>query len=176
MPLYSLDDLTPKLPDSGTTYIAPGAHVIGQVTLGHETSVWFGAVIRADNEPIVIGDRSNIQENSVLHVDPGFPMMIGRDCTIGHGVVLHGCSIGDGCLIGMGSTIMNGAKIGAGSVVGANALITEGKEFPPKSLIVGSPAKAIRALDPNTTFVHEAAVYVRRSERYRKGLKTTSGV
>jgi carbonic anhydrase/acetyltransferase-like protein (isoleucine patch superfamily) len=173
MPLHSLDDLTPKLPDGGTTYIAPGAHVIGQASLGHQTSVWFGAVIRADNEPIVIGDRTNIQENAVLHVDPGFPMVIGQDCTIGHGVVLHGCSIGDGCLIGMGSTIMNGARIGAGSVVGANSLITEGKEFPPQSLIVGSPAKAIRALDPNVTFVHDAAVYVQRAEKYRKGLKSS---
>ena len=174
MATYTLDEFTPGLPASGRYYIAPGAHVIGQVTLGDEASVWFGVVIRADNEPIVIGDRSNIQENSVLHVDPGFPIMIGEDCTIGHGVVLHGCTIGDGCLIGMGSTIMNGAKIGAGSVVGANALVTEGKEFPPKSLIVGAPAKAIRALDPNASFVHEASVYVRRSERYRKGLKLES--
>ena len=171
MPAYSLDDLSPTLPQSGRVYIAPGAHVIGQVKLGDESSVWFGAVIRGDNEPIVIGNRTNIQENSVLHVDPGFPMVIGDDCTIGHGVVLHGCTIGEGCLIGMGSTIMNGAKIGAGSVVGANALITEGKVFPPKSLIVGSPAKAIRSLDPNASFVHEAGVYVRRSERYRKELK-----
>ena len=141
------------------------------MTLGAEASVWFGAVIRGDNEPIVIGDRTNIQENSVLHSDPGFPILIGADCTVGHGVVLHGCTIGEGSLIGMGSTIMNGAKIGAGSVVGANALVTEGKEFPPKSLIVGAPAKAIRTLDPDASFLHEAAVYVQKADRYRKGLK-----
>ena len=176
MPLYSLDGAEVQTPGSGRYWVAPNAAVIGRVTLGEDTSVWFNAVIRGDNEPIRIGARCNVQEGAVLHVDPGFPMMIGEDCTIGHGVVLHGCSIGDGCLIGMGSTIMNGAKIGAGSVVGANALITEGKEFPPKSLIVGAPAKAIRALDPDTTFVREAGTYVRRAERYRKGLKTTPGV
>ena len=170
MALYALDDLTPTLPDDGRTWVAPGAHVIGQVTLGTESSVWFGAVIRGDNEPIIVGDRTNIQENAVLHADPGFPLTIGADCTVGHGVVLHGCTIGDGCLIGMGSTIMNGAKIGAGSVVGANALITEGKEFSPRSLIVGAPAKAIRTLDPDATFTREAASYVKKADRYRKGL------
>lgn len=171
MPTYKLDELTPTFSEHGDAWIAPGAHVIGQVTLGAAASVWFGAVIRGDNEPIVIGDRTNIQENAVLHADPGFPMLIGADCTIGHGVVLHGCTIGDGSLIGMGSTIMNGAKIGAGSVVGANALVTEGKEFAPKSLIVGAPAKAIRTLDPDVSFLHEAGVYVKKAERYRKGLQ-----
>ena len=170
MPAYALDDLLPRLPSR--CWIAPGAHVIGQVTLGEDPGIWFGAVVRGDNEPIAIGDRTNIQENAVLHVDPGFPMRIGNDCTIGHGVVLHGCTIGDGCLIGMGSTIMNGAVIGAGSIVGANALITEKKEFPPNSLIVGAPAKAIRTLDASAGpgFIAEADSYVKTGHRYRAGL------
>ena len=170
MPAYALDDLVPRLPSR--CWIAPGAHVIGQVTLGEDSGIWFGAVLRGDNEPITIGERTNVQENAVLHVDPGFPMRIGNDCTIGHGVVLHGCTIGDGCLIGMGSTIMNGAVIGAGSIVGANALITEHKEFPPHSLIVGAPAKAIRTLDTasGAGFIAEAESYVRKGRRYRAGL------
>ena len=171
MAIYALDDFEPSVPEQGAYYIAPGAHVMGQVRLGVEASIWFGAVVRGDNEPITIGDRTNVQENAVLHADPGFPLTIGSDCTIGHGVVLHGCTIGDGCLIGMGSTIMNGAKIGAGSVVGANALVTEGKAFPEKSLIVGAPAKLIRTLDPHANFLYEAAVYVKKSARYKKGLK-----
>ncbi len=171
MPAYALDDLVPRLPSR--CWIAPGAHVIGQVTLGEDTGIWFGAVVRADNEPIAIGDRTNIQENAVLHVDPGFPMRIGNDCTIGHGVVLHGCTIGDGCLVGMGATIMNGVVIGAGSIVGANALLTERKVFPPNSLIVGAPAKVARTLDSTTGegFVAEAASYVKKANRYRAGLK-----
>jgi carbonic anhydrase/acetyltransferase-like protein (isoleucine patch superfamily) len=171
MPLYALDEHLPAVPDDGRYYIAPGAHVIGRVTLGVDSGIWFGAVLRGDNEPIVIGDRSNVQENAVLHVDPGYPMKIGNDCTIGHGVVLHGCTIGDGCLIGMGATIMNGAKFGAGSIVGANALITENKEFPERSLIVGAPAKAIKALPPDNNFIGEAASYVKKANRYRAGLK-----
>ena len=171
MPAYALDDLSPKLPAADRYYIAPGAHVIGQVTLGEDVGIWFGAVLRGDNEPIVIGARTNIQENAVLHVDPGFPMTIGADCTIGHGVVLHGCTIGDGTLVGMGSTIMNGAKIGAGCLIGANALITEGKEFPDNSLIVGAPAKAIRTFDPAKGFKGEAASYIKKANRYRAGLK-----
>jgi carbonic anhydrase/acetyltransferase-like protein (isoleucine patch superfamily) len=171
MSIYALDEHHPNVPDQDRYYVAPGAHVIGRVTLGVDSGIWFGAVLRGDNEPIVIGDRTNIQENSVLHVDPGYPMRIGNDCTIGHGVVLHGCTIGDGCLIGMGATIMNGAKIGAGSVVGANALITENKEFAERSLIVGAPAKAIKTLGPDANFLREAAVYVEKANRYRKSLK-----
>ena len=173
MPIYALENLTPALPEPERVFIAPNAQVIGQVKLGVDAGVWFGAVVRGDNEPIQIGDRTNIQENTVLHVDPGFPMKIGNDCTIGHNAILHGCTIGDGTLVGMGATIMNGAKLGNGCLVGANALITEGKEFPDNSLIVGSPAKAIRTLDPSTGsgFVKEAASYVKKADRYRKGLK-----
>ena len=172
MAIYALDEHQPRLPDGGRYYIAPGAHVIGRVTLGVDSGVWFGAVIRGDNEPIVIGDRTNVQENAVLHADPGYPINVGDNCTIGHGVVLHGCTIGDGCLIGMGATIMNGAKIGAGSVVGANALITENKDFPARSMIVGAPAKAIKTLPPESSFVREADVYVDKANRYRSGLRS----
>jgi carbonic anhydrase/acetyltransferase-like protein (isoleucine patch superfamily) len=169
MALYRLDNLTPTTGDR--CFIAPGAHVIGQVTLGALCSVWFGAVLRGDNEPIVIGERTNIQENAVLHVDPGFPMRIGNDCTIGHSVVLHGCTIGDGCLIGMGATIMNGVVIGAGSIVGANALLTEKKEFPPHSLIVGAPARALKTRDTGGPgWDDEAASYVKKGKRYGAGL------
>jgi len=173
MPIYALENLTPSLPEEGRYWVAPNAQVIGQVTLGADAGIWFGAVVRGDNEPIEIGERTNIQENTVLHVDPGFPMKIGNDCTIGHNAILHGCTIGDATLVGMGATIMNGAKIGRGCLIGANALITEGKQFPDNSLIVGSPAKAIRTLDPaaGSGFLKEAASYVKKGERYRKGLK-----
>ena len=170
MAIYQLGDRVPVIPAS--CYIAPEATIIGAVILGERVSVMSGAVLRGDNEPIVIGERTNIQENAVLHVDPGFPMRIGNDCTIGHSVVLHGCTIGDGCLIGMGATIMNGAKIGAGSVVGANALITENKEFPARSMIVGAPAKAIKTLPVESSFVREADVYVDKANRYRSGLRS----
>ncbi|MEO7761878.1 MAG: gamma carbonic anhydrase family protein [Casimicrobiaceae bacterium] len=173
MPVYALEDLSPILPEDGRYWVAPGAHVIGQVTLGRDCSIWFGAVLRGDNEPIDIGERTNIQENTVLHVDPGFPMKIGNDCTIGHNAILHGCAIGDATLVGMGTTIMNGVKIGAGCLIGANALITEGKQFPDNTLIVGSPAKAIRTLDSTAGggFLREAAGYVNKAERYRQHLR-----
>lgn len=171
MPAYALDDLTPILPEE--YWIAPDAHVIGQVTLGKEVGVWFGAVIRGDNEPILIGDRTNIQEGAMLHVDPGMPMAIGADCTIGHHAILHGCTVGDGSLIGMGATVLNGARIGRGCLVGANALVTEGKEFPDGSLIVGSPAKAVRVLseEAQAGLLRSAASYVRNWRRFAAGLK-----
>jgi len=147
MPLYALDDVAPELPRGGRYWVAPNAHVIGRVRLGEDASVWFGSVLRGDNELLDLGDRTNIQEGSMLHTDIGFPMTIGPDCTIGHHAILHGCTIGENSLVGMGATILNGAKIGQNSLVGANALVTEGKEFPENSLIVGSPAKAIRTLD-----------------------------
>jgi carbonic anhydrase/acetyltransferase-like protein (isoleucine patch superfamily) len=147
MPLYSIDDTRPILPEDGRCWIAPDAQVIGAVRIGRDASIWFGSVARGDNELIDIGDETNIQEGCLLHTDMGFPMKIGAGCTIGHHAILHGCTIGDTSLVGMGATILNGARIGARSIVGANALVTEGKEYPDNSLIVGSPARAIRTID-----------------------------
>ena len=133
MPLYKIDGIPPRLPAQGRFWIAPNASLIGRVALDEDANVWFGCVLRGDNEWITIGARTNIQENSVLHTDMGYPLDIGADCTIGHGVILHGCAIGDNTLIGMGATILNGAKIGRNCLVGANALVTAGKEFPDNS-------------------------------------------
>ncbi len=173
MPLYSLDERAPDIADPGRLYIAPGAHVIGRVTIGLDVSIWFNASVRGDNELITIGDETNLQEGCVLHVDPGFPLKIGRGVTVGHKAILHGCTIGDGALIGMGATVLNGAKIGAGCLVGAGALITEGKEFPPNTLIVGAPAKAVRELDADAQarLKLTAAGYVKAGKRYRAGVK-----
>lgn len=147
MPAYSLGDATPTLPKEGHFWIAPTASVIGNVTLGLDVGIWFGAVLRGDNEPMTIGTGTNIQDNAVLHSDHGSPLTIGDGCTIGHSAIVHGCTIGNNCLIGMGATVLNGARIGDNSLIGANALITEGREFPPGSLIVGAPARAVRGLD-----------------------------
>src|SRR3712207_8325427 len=135
-------DASPEVADSA--WVAPGAYVVGDVHLGEESSVWYGAVLRGDTEPITIGDRTNVQDGCVLHADPGYPAVLGDDCVIGHNAVVHGCEVGDGCLVGMGATILNGARIGEGSVVAAGALVPEGKEYPPRSLIVGIPAKRVR--------------------------------
>ncbi len=173
MPVYSLDGIKPELPANGDCFIAPGAHVIGKVTLGEGANIWFGATLRGDNERISVGARSNVQEGCILHTDMGFPLSIGDDCTIGHGVILHGCTIGAGSLVGMGAVVLNGAKIGRGSLVGAHALVTEGKEFPDFSLIVGSPAKAVRTLDEKALsgLMTSAAHYVENGRRMRAGLK-----
>jgi carbonic anhydrase/acetyltransferase-like protein (isoleucine patch superfamily) len=173
MPLYSLDDRTPTTPGPGRFWVAPDAHVIGSVEIGEDVGIWFGTVIRGDNEPIRIGARSNIQEGCMLHTDPGVPLAIGDDCTIGHHAILHGCIIGECSLVGMGATVLNGAKIGKFCLVGANALVTEGKEFPDYSLIVGSPAKAIRTLDQAAAerLKLSAAGYVRNWKRFAQGLK-----
>lgn len=147
MPVYALGDKRPKTPAAGSYWVAPDAHVIGAVTLNDQVSIWFGAVLRGDKDAITIGTGSNVQEGAVIHVDAGFPVTIGEGCTIGHRAIVHGCTIGNNSLIGMGATILNGAVIGNNCLVGANALVTEGKTFPDNSLIVGAPAKAVRVLD-----------------------------
>ncbi len=173
MPTYSLDGVAPRLPKAGDVWIAPGAQVIGDVRLGQGVTIWFGAVIRADNEPMQIGDGSNVQDNSVLHSDAGMPLTIGANVTIGHRVTLHGCTIADDCLIGMGATILNRAKIARNCIVGAGALVTEGKEFPEGSLIVGAPAKVMRPLTERdmAAIRASAASYVANGRRYAAGLK-----
>jgi carbonic anhydrase/acetyltransferase-like protein (isoleucine patch superfamily) len=177
MPIYSLEGVRPEVPAAGRYWIAPDAHVIGRVLLAEDASVWFGAILRGDNERISVGARSNIQEGCVLHTDLGFPLDIGADCTIGHAVVLHGCTIGPGSLIGMGAVVLNGARIGAESIVGAHALVTEGKEFPPRSLIVGSPARALRPLDEAAVAKLKAAAahYVENARRFAGGLVRLEG-
>ncbi len=171
--IYELDGQKPDLPDEGRYWVAPSAAVIGKVRLKTDCSIWFGAVLRGDNEWIELSERSQIQDNATLHTDPGFPIAIGPDCVIGHNVILHGCTIGAHTLIGMGAIVLNGARIGAHSLVGAGALITEGKAFPQKSLIVGAPARAIRTLDAAAAIGIAAGAdfYVRNFKRYAKGLK-----
>ena len=173
MPIYELDGQAPELPDVGEYYVADSAVLIGRVRLKREASVWFGAVLRGDNEWIELGERSQIQDNATLHTDMGFPLIIGPDCVIGHNVILHGCTIGERALIGMGAVVLNGARIGAGSLVGAGALVTEGKEFPERSLIVGSPARVIRSLDDAAVAAIAAGadIYVRNFKRFAKGMK-----
>ncbi len=173
MAIYELDGIRPQLPADGDCFIADSASVIGNVKLHGGTSVWFGAVLRGDNELIEIGEGSNVQDNCTFHTDPSFPLTVGRHCTIGHNVILHGCTIGDGALIGMGAIVMNGARIGPGSIVGAGAVVTEGKEFPENSLIVGAPAKAIRTIDPEASahFFKGAAHYTLNGRRHKAGLK-----
>src|SRR6195256_2897587 len=147
MPIYELDGQGPEFPDDGRYWVAETAVLIGRVRMKSQSSIWFGAVLRGDNEWIEIGERSQIQDNATLHTDPGFPLTIGKDCVIGHNVVLHGCTVGDQSLIGMGAILLNGARIGAHCLVGAGALITEGKEFPNDSVILGAPAKVVRESD-----------------------------
>jgi carbonic anhydrase/acetyltransferase-like protein (isoleucine patch superfamily) len=171
--IYELDGQKPDLPEPDRYWVAPSAAVIGRVRLNTDCSVWFGAVLRGDNEWIELGERSQIQDNCTLHTDLGFPLSIGPDCVIGHNVILHGCTIGAHTLIGMGAIVLNGARIGAHSLVGAGALVTEGKTFPEHSLIVGTPARAIRTLDDTAAagIAAGADFYVRNFKRYAKGLK-----
>ena len=171
MAVYELDGVAPQVPDSA--WIADSAQVMGAVRLGEDSSVWFGAVLRGDTETIEIGDGSNIQDGSVLHADIGKPLKVGRNVTVGHKVMLHGCTIGDGSLIGIGAVVLNGAKLGRHCLVGAGALVTEGKEFPDGSMIIGSPAKAVRELSPAQIEGLELSArhYIANAQRFRQGLK-----
>lgn len=172
MPLYALDGVSPLLPQGAFTWIAPDAQLIGKVRLEAEASIWFGAVLRGDNEEIFVGARSNIQDGALLHTDMGYPLTIGADCTVGHHAILHGCTIGENSLIGMGAKLLNGAKIGRNSIVGAGALVTEGKEYPNNSLIVGVPAKLMRPLDEKAVEAlrESAAHYVANARRFSNRL------
>ena len=160
--------------DESESWVAPSADLIGEVTIGKNSSIWWQAVLRADNEPITIGTRTNIQDGCVLHTDPGFPISIGNDVSVGHLCMLHGCTIDDGTLIGIGSIILNGAKIGKNVLIGANSLITEGKHIPPYTLVMGSPGKVIRELSEVqiSTLISNAASYVQRADLYRKSLRS----
>lgn len=171
MAIYQFGDWRPEL--AADAYVAPSAQVMGRVRLAARSSVWFGAVLRGDNEPIDIGEGSNVQDGAVLHTDPGFPLTVGAGVTIGHQVMLHGCHIGDGSLIGIQAVVLNGARIGRNSLVGAGALVTEGKTFPEGVLILGSPAKVVRELDDQAIarLRLNAQVYVQRAADFRARLK-----
>jgi carbonic anhydrase/acetyltransferase-like protein (isoleucine patch superfamily) len=173
MPIYSLEGVKPVLPVPGRFWIADTAVLIGDVELAEDVGIWFGAVLRGDNERLNVGARSNIQEGVTMHTDAGLPLRIGADCTIGHNAILHSCTIGDRSLIGMGAIVLNGAVIGNDCLVGAGALVTENKTFPDRSLIVGSPAKAVRELDDATVarLKESADRYVANWRRYAAGLK-----
>ncbi len=168
--IYALDGIAPQIDPSA--WVADVATLVGNVVVEADASIWFGAVLRGDNEVIRVGAGTNVQENAVLHTDMGYPLIIGMNCTIGHKAMLHGCTIGDGTLIGMGATVLNGARIGAGCLIGACALITEGKEIPDGSLVMGSPGKVVRALDQTARarLLASAAGYQANARRFRTGL------
>ncbi len=172
MPLYAIEGASPTFEDEGSVWIAPDASVVGRIHIGRNVGIWFGCALRGDNEQITIGDNSNVQEHTVFHTDPGFPLTIGTGCTIGHRALLHGCTIGDGSLVGMGAIVLNGARIGRNCLVGAGALVTEGKEFPDGSLIIGSPAKVARGLDEADTerLGRTAQHYVALARRFAASL------
>ncbi len=171
MPLYELDGRRPTIAEDA--WIAPDANIIGDVVIEEGASVWFGCTLRGDNEQIVIGKGSNVQESTVMHTDPGFALIIGENCTIGHKAMLHGCRIADGALIGMGATVLNGARIGRNCLIGAGALITEGKDIPDGSLVMGAPGKIVRELDPGavTALEMSARHYQDNMRRFRAGLR-----
>jgi carbonic anhydrase/acetyltransferase-like protein (isoleucine patch superfamily) len=173
MSVYSLGNVTPELPNDDEYWIAPNAAVMGRVILKKNASVWWGVTLRGDNDPIVIGEGSNIQDGSVMHADHGKPIKIGKHVTVGHMVMLHGCTIGDESLIGIGAVVLNGAKIGKNCLVGAGSLVTEGKEFPDGSMIMGTPAKVVRELSPEQIegLRQSARHYVDNARRFKAGLK-----
>ena len=173
MPIYALEDIEPELPPAGEYWVAPTAVLIGRVRLLRGASVWWGAVLRGDNEWITVGENSNVQDLSVIHTDPGQPALIGANCTVGHRVIVHSATVGDGSLIGMGSTLLNRSRIGSNCLVGANALVTEGKEFPDGSMILGSPARLVRALGASELAIAKisSAGYVHNHRRFRDKLR-----
>ncbi|KRB79886.1 acetyltransferase [Sphingomonas sp. Root710] len=176
MPLYEYDGKSPTLPEDGSAWVAPSADLIGDVRLGAKANIWFGAVIRADNTPILVGAGSNVQEGAMLHSDPDAPLVVGDDVTVGHHAILHGCTVGNRVLIGMGATVLNGAVIGDDCLVGAGALVTEGKVFPPGTLIVGSPAQARRELSPEAIAGLKASadLYCDKAASFARGLRKIS--
>ena len=177
MALFDLDGVKPITPETGNYWVAENATVLGRVILKENASVWFNAVLRGDNDPIEIGENSNIQDGSVLHTDHGVPLTVGKNVTVGHMVMLHGCTIGDGSLIGIGSTILNRAKIGKNCIIGAHSLIPEGKEIPDNSLVMGAPGKVVRELDDGAAqmIAASAKVYVENWKRFKSGLTRIDG-
>ena len=175
MTLYALGDRQPEV--AADAWIAPGCHLIGDVLVGAGASIWFNSTLRGDNEWISIGAGSNIQENCVLHTDMGFPLTIGEGCTIGHKAMLHGCTIGDNSLIGMGATVLNGAKIGRNCLIGAGSLVTEGKEIPDGALVMGMPGKVVRDLDEETitSLRRSAQAYQEKARAFRSDLRVVQG-
>lgn len=173
MPLYQLEDKIPTIDEPKSCWIAPDANIIGSVHLTSKNSIWFGVTLRGDNDSLTIGEGTNVQENTVMHTDPGLPLVIGKGCTIGHQAMLHGCTIGDNSLIGMGATILNGAKIGNNSLVGAHALVPENKSFPDGSLIIGTPAKVVRSLSEEEIagLKKSAQTYMSKIPLYQTALK-----
>lgn len=169
--IYALDDVTPEIAEGA--WVAPGAHVMGRVTVANDASIWFGAVLRGDTEPLTVGEGSNVQENTVVHADPGFACTIGANVTVGHKAMLHGCTIGDGSLIGMGATVLNGVIVGRGCLIGAGALLTEGKIIPDGSLVMGAPGKVVRELDAaaQAALLRSAEHYRANAARFRDGLR-----
>jgi carbonic anhydrase/acetyltransferase-like protein (isoleucine patch superfamily) len=168
MPFYALQDWRPELPPQGQYWVAPDASLIGRVRLAKGASVWFGSVLRGDNDWISIGEHTNIQDLCVLHTDPGIPLTLGSNVSVGHGAIIHGAIVGDNSIIGMGATLLNRSKIGKNSIVGANALIPEGKQFPDNSLIVGVPGKAVRSISDQDVpmLTMNAQIYFERWQRY----------
>jgi carbonic anhydrase/acetyltransferase-like protein (isoleucine patch superfamily) len=176
MAVYALDGVLPELPAAGDFWIAPSADVMGRVRLRKDASVWYGAILRGDNDWIEIGEGSNVQDGCVLHTDMGAPLTVGRNCTVGHKAILHGCTIGDNSLVGMGAIILNHARIGSNCLIGAGALVTEGKVIPDNSLVVGAPAKIIREIDSEGAdrLRLSAQSYVRNWKRFSRGLAVSS--
>ena len=173
MPVYALGKISPRLPESGNFWVAPDAQVMGNIVLLENASIWFAAVLRGDNETITIGENSNVQDGSILHTDVGFPMRLGKNVTVGHQAMLHGCTVGDNSLVGIGATILNGAKIGKNCLIGAHALVGEGKEIPDNSMVLGMPGKVVRELDEDNEkmMIVSAAHYVENWQRYKRDLK-----